>query len=106
MENGQILVAKIFLLQWADFDDFLVKNDYSLVIFNYSISHLQPAIRKSQIWLKFSHQNFNILICQFWLFLVKNDYLNSGKRTRWIVRVGKITYFRLRGRTNIGTRKC
>ena len=48
-----------------------------------------------------------ILIFQsdnFDYFLVKNDYLNSGKRTRWIVRVN-YDYLKLRDQTNIGTRK-
>jgi len=38
-------------------------------------------------------------------FLVKNYCLSSEKRTRWIVRVWKVTYFRLRDQTDIGTVK-
>jgi len=48
-----------------------------------------------------------ILIFQFVnfdYFFVKNDYLNSEKRTRWIV-IEKMTYFWLRYQTDIGTRK-
>jgi len=43
------IVAKIFILHLANFDHFLDKNDYSLVTFNDSISHLQFTIRKSHI---------------------------------------------------------
>jgi len=35
------IVAKIFLFQSVNFDYFLVENDYSLAILNYSNIHLQ-----------------------------------------------------------------
>jgi len=38
-------------------------------------------------------------------FVVRNDYLNSGKRTRCVVRVEKMTYFRLRDQIYTGHRK-
>jgi len=34
------ILAKIFIFQLVNFDYFLNENDYSFVIFNYSISHL------------------------------------------------------------------
>ena len=43
------IVAKIFIIQLVNFDYFLVKNDYSFVTSNYSISHLQLTIRNCQI---------------------------------------------------------
>jgi len=49
MWNGQIWpknTAKIFIFQSVNFNYDLVKNDYSLVTFNYSICHLQLTIRK------------------------------------------------------------
>jgi len=60
------IVAKILIFQSVNFDFFVVKNDYFLVTFNYSISDLQLTIRNCQIWLKFSTSNFNISISQFW----------------------------------------
>jgi len=40
------------------------------------------------VWLKFSSWNLNISISHFWLFfIVKNEYLSSENRTRWLVRV-------------------
>jgi len=49
------IVAKILIFQLVNFDYFLVKNDYSLVIFKYSISHLQLTIKNSLIWLEFNN---------------------------------------------------
>ena len=34
-------IAKIFIFYLVNFDYFLVRNDYPLVSFNYSINHLQ-----------------------------------------------------------------
>jgi len=62
------IAAKVFMFSWVNFDYFLVKNDYSLVTFNYSISHLQLTFRNSQICLRFIIAN--ILILQ----LVNFDY--------------------------------
>jgi len=76
----------MLIIQLVNFDYFVVKNDHSLVTFNYSISHLQLTIKNSQIWRTFS------------------DYLSSEKRTRWIFSL-KMTYFRLKDQTNIRTRK-
>ena len=42
-------IAKISIFQLVFFTIFPVKNDYSLVAFNYSISHLQLTNRKSQM---------------------------------------------------------
>jgi len=97
------IVAEVLIFQLVDFDYFVVKNEYSLVTFNNPISHLQRTIKNSKIWLKFSSWNFNVSIGQFWLFLAKNDYLSSEKWTRRIVRVWKMTYFRLKDQINIGT---
>ena len=47
------IVAKTFIFQWNNFDYFLVKNDYSLITFNYSVSRLQLINRNIQR-LKFS----------------------------------------------------
>jgi len=47
-------VDKIFIFQLVNLDYFLVKNEYSLVTFNYSISYLQLVIGNSPICLKFS----------------------------------------------------
>ena len=72
MWNGQIWLknrAEIWIFQLVNFDYFVVKNDPSLVTFNYYwIIHLQLTIKNIQIWLKFSSWNFNTLISQFWLF--------------------------------------
>jgi len=57
MLNGQIwirIVVKIFTFRLVNFDYFLVKNGYSLVTFNYSISHLQLTMRNGQIRPEFS----------------------------------------------------
>jgi len=59
------IVAKIFIFHFVNSEYFLVKNDDSLVTFNYSISHLQLSIRNSQIWPKFSRKIFHISISQF-----------------------------------------
>jgi len=40
-----------------------------------------------------------------YFFVKMTIYLNGEKRTRWIVRAEKMTYFRLRDQTNIGARK-
>jgi len=42
-------------------------------------------------------------LVNFDYFLVKNDYLTSEEKTRWMIE--KMTYFKLRAQTNIGTRK-
>jgi len=44
------IVAEILMFQLVNFDCFVVKNDHSLVTFNYSISHLQLTIKNSQIY--------------------------------------------------------
>jgi len=55
VEFDQRIVAKIFIFRLVNIDNFLVKNCYSLVTFNYLISYLQLIIiRNSQIWQKFS----------------------------------------------------
>jgi len=56
-------------------------------------------LSKSQIWLGLIAKIFMFRLVKF-DFLVKSDYLKSEKRTRWIVRVEKMIYFRLRDQTN------
>jgi len=80
----------------VNFDIFLVKNDYYLVTFNYSVSYLQLTIINR---LKFSNWTSNTSNSQFW----HNDYLNSEKKNS--LREEKMTYFGLRDQTDICTRK-
>jgi len=40
------IVAEILIFQIVNSDYFLIKNDHSLVTFNYSIIHLQLTIKK------------------------------------------------------------
>jgi len=89
MWNGQIwlslrIVAEILIFQLVNYF-----NNSIIVIYKLLLKIVKFDQSLVAEILMFPLVNFDY-------FLVKNDYLSSENRTRWIVRVKKMTYFRLR----------
>jgi len=69
------IVVEILIFQLVNFDYYVVRNEYSLVIFNNSISHLQLLLKIVKFDLSLVAEILIFQLVSFDYFLVKNDYL-------------------------------